>query len=104
LTGPGPDGAVITSRGQMLLEGMQEAELLIAFIRARRKAAPETAARIDRCLAERGRAALVGKCLPQAAISLDFSGMAAREYALAAELAGTPDAADWSNPPSSGRK
>jgi hypothetical protein len=104
ITAPGPDGAVRTTRGQMLLEGLQETELLIALLRAKQKAAPPLAARIEQRLAERRQADVVGKALSQAMISLDFPGMAAREYAIGAELSGGSPAAagagDWSSPPS----
>jgi len=99
LTGAGPEGAVLTTRGQMLLEGLQETELLISLIRARQTAAPEIIERIDRCLAARAEARLVGEALSQATISLDWPGIAAREYAFAAELAGTPTSGQWDNPP-----
>jgi hypothetical protein len=99
LTGPGPDGPVLTTRAQMLLEGLQETELLITLIRAKQTASPETIARIDRCFAARAQADLVGKTLSQATIGLDWPGMAAREYALAAELEGTPGEGDWAAPP-----
>jgi len=99
LTAPGPEGAVRTTRGQMLLEGLQEAEAHIALIRARQRASPQTAARIDACLARRAEADFVGKTLSQAMISMDVLGLAAREYALAAELAGQACEGDWSAPP-----
>jgi hypothetical protein len=99
LTAPGPDSAVRTSRGQMILEGLQEAELIVALTRAKLKAAPEMAARIERYLAEWRQADFVGKTLPQAMISLDLGGLAARGYALAAELAGQPGQGDWQSPP-----
>jgi hypothetical protein len=83
----------------MLLEGLQETELLISFLRAKQTATEETVKRIDQCLAARAEADLVGKSLSQATISLDWPGMAAREYALAAELAGTPGVGDWAAPP-----
>jgi hypothetical protein len=104
ITAPGPGGAVRTTRGQMLLEGLQETELLLALIRAQQKAAPPLAARIEQCLAARREADVVGKALSQAMISLDLAGLAAREYALGAELSGgAPPAAgqgDWHAPPS----
>jgi len=99
LNAPGPDGPVRTTRGQMLLECVQETERLIEMLRAKAKASPEAAARIDECLAARGHAELVGKCLPQAMISLDLSGLAAREYALAADGAGAAGDGDWQHPP-----
>jgi hypothetical protein len=99
LTAPSPDGAVITTRGQMLMECLQETELLIALIRAKQTASPEMVARIDRLLADRNTAGVVAGALSQATISLDWLGMAAREYAVAAELAGTRSAADWDKPP-----
>ena len=74
LTGPGPDGAVLTTRGQMLLEGLQETELLVQFLRAKQSASPEIVERIDRCLAARTQANLVGDALSQATISLDWPG------------------------------
>jgi hypothetical protein len=40
-----------------------------------------------------------GSALSQAMISLDWPGMAAREYASAAELAGERTEGDWSAPP-----
>jgi hypothetical protein len=99
LTAGGADGAVPTSRGQMLLEGLQETESAVVLIRARQNASSEVAARVDRCLREREEAGLVGASLSQAMISLDLPGMAAREYALAAELAGERSEGDWQKPP-----
>jgi hypothetical protein len=100
LTAPGPDGGVRTTRGQMFLEGLQEAEAFVVFQRERRKASPELVARIDRCLGDRHWAGSVGRALSQACISMDLPGLAAREYAVAAELAGSPAGdADWSKPP-----
>jgi hypothetical protein len=99
LTAPGPDGAVITTRGQMLMEGLQETEALVALIRARRKASPELVKRVDGCLGARGQAGAVGGALSQAMISMDLLGLAAREYAVAADLAGTPGSGDWDKPP-----
>ena len=55
--------------------------------------------RIGEVLARRGQARFVGTALPQAMISLDMLGMAAREYDLAAELAGEKSDGDWSAPP-----
>jgi hypothetical protein len=83
----------------MLLEGLQETEALILLIRARQKADPPLAARIDRLLAERRQAEQVGKTLSQAMISMDLSGLASRLYALAAELANEPPSDDWDQPP-----
>jgi hypothetical protein len=99
LTAPGPEGAVITSRGQMILESVQETEVLVSLIRAKQKASPEIQARIGKLMSDRQHAAVVGKALSQAAISLDWNGMAAREYALAAELAGATSEGDWRKPP-----
>ena len=100
LTSPGPEGAVRTTRGQMLLEGLQEAEVRIALVRAKQKASPRMVERIDACLARRAEADLVGKTLSQAMISMDLFGIAAREYALAAELARETREGEWSAPPS----
>jgi hypothetical protein len=99
LVAPGPDGAVRTTRAQMFLEGLQETELQIALIRAKLKASPQVADRIERRLAERRLIGQHGSTLSQAMISLDLPGMAAREYALAAELAGERGDGDWQNPP-----
>jgi hypothetical protein len=99
LNAPGPDGPVRTTRGQMLLESLQETELLVALLRAKAKAPPEGAARLEECLAARRAADLVGKSLSQAMISLDLFGLAAREYALAAEWAGAAGDGDWQRPP-----
>jgi len=99
LTAPGLDGAVITTRGQMLLEGLQECELAIAFIRAKPKATPELAARIEQCLAARRAVDQFVPTLLQAAIGLDWPGMAARDYAVAAELTGERGEGDWQTPP-----
>jgi hypothetical protein len=102
ITAAGPNGAVLTTRGQMLLEGLQETELLIALRRARLKAPPAVAKRIDELAARRAEARFVGNALPQAIISLDMLGIAAREYDLAAELAGEKSGGDWSAPPAEG--
>jgi hypothetical protein len=99
LTMPGPDGAVPTTRGQNLLESVQETEALVQLLRAQPAAKPEVRARIQALLAARGQARWVGDTLPQAMISLDWFAMSAREYALAAELAGEPSEGDWAAPP-----
>jgi len=95
LTAGSPDGAVRTTRAQMFLEGLQEAEVFIAFQRARAKASPELAKRITDCCQQRHYSQVVGAALPQASISLDLLGMSAREFALAAELAGQPNDGTW---------
>lgn len=99
ITAPGPEGAVPTVRGQMLLECLQETELLISLLRAKQTAPEDIVRRIEQCLAARAKAELVAKALSQATLSLDWPGMAAREYALAGELAGTPSEGDWDAPP-----
>jgi hypothetical protein len=98
LTAPGPEGAVLTTRAQMLIEAVQEAEATIALIRAKPTASPELAKRIETCRAERHAAYRLGEALAQSSISLDWNGIAAREYAVAAELAGTPGVGDWNHP------
>ncbi|MFP4054349.1 MAG: glycoside hydrolase domain-containing protein, partial [Phycisphaerae bacterium] len=52
LTSPGPDGAVITTRGQMFLEGLQETELAVQLARAMRTS-PKMKARIEALRARR---------------------------------------------------
>ena len=100
ITAAGPEAAVITTRGQMLLEGLQETELAVALIRARQKATGELAEAIDAAFARRGKAMMVGNALSQALISLDWAGMSAAEYALAARIAGQKaPTATWDNPP-----
>ncbi len=99
LTAAGPRGTVRTTRGQMLLEGVQEVEALILMKRAQRASIPKAGARLTSCLAARSEADVVGRTLSQAMISLDFGAMAAREYALLADLAGEPDPGSWDRPP-----
>jgi hypothetical protein len=99
LTAPGPDGAVITSRGQMLLEGIQESEAFIALIRAKQKTSPERVKQIDQSFALYSWAEMVGKSLPHAMLSLDLPAQTARIFELAGACAGTPGQADWLNPP-----
>ena len=95
LTAAGPDGAVRTTRAQMFLEGLQDSEVYIALQRAKVKASPELAKRIDACLAQRHYANVIAKALPQASISLDWLGLSAREYQLAGELTGQPAGETW---------
>mgnify|MGYP005848769005 CR=1 FL=1 len=99
LTAAGEDGAILTTRGQMLLESLQESELLIALVRAKAKASPVMIKRIDACMAARHKAMAVGKALSQATISLDWLGMSADEYALAAQIASEAHEGDWRTPP-----
>jgi hypothetical protein len=99
LTGPGPEGAVITTRGQMLMEGLQESEAFIALIRAKGKAAPEMQKKIEEAFGRHGMARMVGNALPQAMFGLDPDGLTARIFELAGEVAGTPGQGDWQNPP-----
>ncbi|MFP4106153.1 MAG: glycoside hydrolase domain-containing protein [Phycisphaerae bacterium] len=99
LTGPGPEGAVITAQGQMFLEGLQETELAVQFARALLKASPEMKARIQKLDALRKDSWSVGASLSQATISLDWHGLAAREYVLGAELTGEKAENLWNNPP-----
>jgi len=90
---------VRTTRGQMFLEGLQECELSIALIRAKQKVAPEMAAKIAEHVAQRDRSIGLGGALPQAVISQDLGALAARGYALGAELAGERCEGDWRTPP-----
>ncbi len=98
LTSPGPDGAVITTRGQMFLEGLQETELAVQLARAMRTS-PKMKARIEALRARRKDSWIVGDSLAQATISLDWNALAAAEYALAAELNGGKGENLWTNPP-----
>ncbi len=103
LTSPGPDGAVITTRGQMFLEGVQETELAVQLVRDAVDASDDVKSRIEDCQAKRRDSWHVGACLSQATISLDWSALAAREYALAAKIAGVKDAENlWNEPPAAG--
>lgn len=99
LTSPGPDGAVVTTRGQMFLEGVQETELAVELARALLKAGPEMQARIEKAQARRKESWKVGNSLSQATISLDWLGLTAREYVLAVELAGGKAEDLWNDPP-----
>ncbi|MFW5840042.1 MAG: glycoside hydrolase domain-containing protein, partial [Planctomycetota bacterium] len=99
LTSPGPDGAVITTRGQMFLEGLQETELAIQLMRAKVKASQQMTQRIEQAIARRHESWRVGAAMPQATISLDWLGLAAEEYVLAAQLAGNQAENLWNNPP-----
>jgi hypothetical protein len=98
-TAPGPDGTVRTVQGQMMLEGVQETEAIVALIRGKQKAAPEMAARIDKCLEKRRMAKTVGLSLAPAMVSQDLNDLAAGQYALAAELAGETGEGEWNHPP-----
>jgi hypothetical protein len=99
LTSPGPQGAVITTRGQMLLEGLQETEAHAALARAMPQASKTDKARITLAKTKRKQSWLVGSTLSQATISLDWFALAAEEYVLAAELAGQPAENLWNDPP-----
>ncbi len=102
LTAGGPDGAVRTVQAQMLMEGLQECEGLVKLKRARVKAGPALASKIDAFFEARRQARVIGETLSQAMISMDLLGLAAREYALLAEIeggAGAAEAATWDAPP-----
>jgi hypothetical protein len=99
LTAPGPDGAVRTVQGQMLLESVQETEAIVALIRGKQTAPPERAARIAAWLTQRQQAKTAGLVLPFAMASQDLDGLSAGLYALAAELGGETGDGDWHQPP-----
>ena len=99
LTSPGPEGAVITTRGQMLLEGLQETEVAVQLARAAVDASDKTKAAITLARARRHESWMVGNSLSQATISLDWCALAAQEYALAAGLEGRQAESLWQNPP-----
>jgi hypothetical protein len=99
LTAPGPDGAVRTVQGQMLLESVQETEAILSLIRGQQKAPPEQAARIATWLERRRQAKTAGLKMPFAMASQDLDGLSARLYALAAELAKETGEGGWAAPP-----
>ncbi len=100
LTVPGPDGATPTVRFQLFREGVQDAHLRSAIIKAYAKL-PEEQRKPYRALVDEFamRAAWSSAYLSQHELSFDWPSYAARLQQAAAELAGAKDAATWSAPP-----
>jgi hypothetical protein len=100
VTAPGPDGAVPTVRLQMLREGMQDAELRLAIIRAYGKLPEEQRAPYRAMLDEFGRRINgYDGYLSQHELGYDWPGYVAHVQEAAAELEGVKAAARWDNPP-----
>jgi hypothetical protein len=100
VTAPGPDGAVPTVRFQMLREGVQDAELRGAIIRAYSELPEEQRAPYRAMLDEFGRRINgYDGYLSQHELGYDWPGYAARVQEAAAELEGVKAEARWDNPP-----
>jgi hypothetical protein len=101
LTVPGPDGARPTVRFQMFREGVQDAEIRTAVVRAYLKR-PEAERQPYRdILEELSRRMGWGSpmYLSQYELSYDWPAYVARLHAAAAELAGVKSDARWDRPP-----
>jgi hypothetical protein len=100
LTVPGPDGAVPTVRFQMLREGVQDAEVRTAIIRAYLKLPEERRkpyrALLDELLVRMGRGSHF--FLSQCELAYDWPAYAARIHLAAAELAGVKTGDTWEKP------
>jgi hypothetical protein len=101
LTVPGPDGPVPTVRFQMLREGIQDAEVKTAIVRAYMNL-PEEArkpyrALLDELLVRMGWGSPF--FLSQSELSYDWPGYVARLHLAAAEAAGVRTEATWEQPP-----
>jgi len=101
LTVPGPDGPVPTVRFQMLREGVQDAEVKTAMVRAYLKLPEEERkpyrALLDELLVRMGWGSPF--YLSQSELSYDWPGYVARLHLAAAELAGAKTGAAWDRPP-----
>ncbi len=101
LTVPGPDGPVPTVRFQMLREGVQDAEVKAAIVRAYLKL-PEAERKPHQALLEELLVRMGWGSpfyLSQAELSYDWPGYVARLHLVAAELAGVKAPAAWEQPP-----
>lgn len=101
LTVPGPDGPVPTVRFQMLREGVQDAEVKAAIVRAYLRL-PEDARKPYRALLEELLARMSWGSpfyLSQSELGYDWPAYVARLHLAAAELAGVKSEATWERPP-----
>ncbi|MBM4041699.1 MAG: hypothetical protein FJ290_24635 [Planctomycetes bacterium] len=102
LTVPGPDGPVPTVRFQMLREGVQDAEVKTAIVRAYLKLPEEERkpyqALLEELLVRMGWGSPF--YLSQCELGYDWPGYVARLHLAAAELAGVRTPAAWEQPPS----
>lgn len=100
LVPPGPNGAVLSVRFQMLREGAQEHEIRAAMIRAYTKLPPARQEPYRALLAEAGRRAMMSaEYLPAMEHVYDWPAYVARVHAAAAELAGLKMDTNWEEPP-----
>ena len=97
---PGPDGAVPTVRYQMLRQGVQDAELRMAIVRAYLEL-PEDERRPYRELIDElfERTGGTTSYISQRELAYDWPDYFARLQQAAAELAGTAGDATWDRPP-----
>jgi hypothetical protein len=104
LTVPGPDGAVPTVRFQMLREGIQDAEIRTAIVKACLKLPAERRKGYQALLEEVSQRIRCGApfLLSQSELSYDWPGYVARLHLAAAELAGAAGGATWEKPPAGG--
>jgi len=104
LTIPGPDGAVPTVRFQMLREGVQDAEVKTAVVRAYLKLPEEERkpyqALLDELWVRMGWGSPF--YLSQSELSYDWPSYVARLHIAAATLAGVKTEAAWEQPPKPG--
>jgi len=101
LTVPGPEGPVATVRFQMFREGIQDAEVKTAIVRAYLNL-PEEDRKPYRALLEELLTRMSWGSpfyLSQSELSYDWPGYVARLHQAAADLAGVKSAARWENPP-----
>ena len=101
LTVPGPDGAIPTVRFQMLREGLQDAEIKRAIVRAYLKMPEEKREPYQEVLQELAKRTWWGSpsYLGQSELSYDWPAYVARLHCTAAELAGEKTEAKWEQPP-----
>lgn len=100
---PGPDGAIPTVRFQMLREGVQDADVRFAMIRAYSKLPAEQRKPYPALLDEMPRRiAYCANYLSQHELSLDWPGYVARVQQAAGELAGARTESTWESPPTAG--
>ncbi|MCY3019347.1 MAG: hypothetical protein NTW87_10020 [Planctomycetota bacterium] len=101
LTVPGPDGPVPTVRFQMLREGLQDAEVKTAIVKAY-LSLPEAERKPYRELLDELLTRMAWGSpffLSQCELGYDWPAYVARLHQAAAQLAGIKDDARWDNPP-----
>lgn len=101
LTVPGPEGPVPTVRFQMLREGLQDAEVKTAIVKAYLKLPEEARAPYRALLEELAVRMNWGSpfYLSQCELAYDWPAYVARLHLAAAELAGVKTEATWDAPP-----